>query len=70
MRSFPDQNQVQRACLQTWEALNMSVGTAFNQDEISIFLKYLLLEGLDFGEVRSWRVHRQTDLSTSLPLRL
>ena len=70
MRSFPDQNQVQRACLQTWEALDLSVGTAFNQDEISIFLKYLLLEGLDFGEVRSWRLHGQTDLPTSLPLRL
>ena len=70
MLSFPNHNQIQRACLQTWEALELSVGTAFTQDEISVFLKYLLLEGLDFGEVRSWRIRRQTDISISLRQRL
>jgi hypothetical protein len=70
MLSFPNHNQIQKACLQTWKALGISVGSSFNQEETSVFLKYLLLEGLEYGEVRAWRVRKQADKSVALRRRL
>jgi hypothetical protein len=70
MSSFPDQNQIQGASIKTREALGMPVGTFLSQEETSVFLKYLLLEGLEKDEMRSWRLRRKSDASILLRRRL
>ena len=70
MPSFPDQAQVQRACRHTWDALGMPVHSSLSQEEAGVFLKYLLLEGLESGAVRYWRARRQTDATALLRRRL
>lgn len=70
MPSFPDHNQVRRACCRTRDALGMIANSPLGRDEAGVFLKYLLLEGLESGEIRYWRVHRRTDACIALRRRL
>ena len=48
----------------------MSAHSPLSPDEAGVFLKYLLLEGLESGEIRYWRVRRQTDAVIPLRRRL
>ena len=45
----------------------MSANSPLGADEAGVFVKYLLLEGLDSGEIRYWRVRRQA--GAGIPLR-
>lgn len=45
----------------------MNANSPFSTDEAGVFLKYLLLEGLDSSEIRYWRVRCRTD--AGIPLR-
>jgi hypothetical protein len=70
MPCYPDHGQILSASCRTREALGMSATSPLSLDETGVFLKYLLLEGLESGEIRYWRVHRQTDACIPLRRRL
>lgn len=54
----------------TRDALGIGADAPLRPDEAGVFLKYLLLEGLESGEIRYWRVRRRTDACLSLRRRL
>lgn len=39
----------------------MNADSPLSADEAGVFIKYLLLAGLDSAEIRYWRIHRHTD---------
>ncbi|MGR8935490.1 MAG: hypothetical protein ACU837_14025 [Gammaproteobacteria bacterium] len=58
---FPDGDQLQRALNRTRDALGLSVDAPLGSDEFSVFIKYLLLTGLESAEIRYRRARRQID---------
>ncbi|WP_019867700.1 hypothetical protein [Methylovulum miyakonense] len=70
MPYFPDPRQIQNARERTGDALGIEADSPLTMLEASVFLKYLLLEGLGGGEIRYWRAHWQTDAGIALRRRL
>ena len=70
MSLFPDFNHVDRAYCRTVDSLGMTANASLNQNEVGVFLKYLLLEGLEQDEINDWRVRRSTDSCLALIRRL
>jgi hypothetical protein len=70
MPCYPDHNQILNAGHRTWEAFGMNENALLNSDEASVFLKYLLLEGLEYAEIRFWRMRLRNDDCKSLRRRL
>lgn len=48
----------------------MNAKLPFSTDEAGVFIKYLVLEGLESGEIRYWRVRRRNDAGIALRRRL
>lgn len=58
MPGFPDRQQISSALARTRAALGLDADAALNADEAGVFVKYLLLAGLDDGEAADWRSNR------------
>ncbi len=48
----------------------MAANSLLTQDKVSVFLKYLLLEGLDLDEINYWRIRRSSDSCAALIQRI
>jgi hypothetical protein len=70
MTFFPDSNQLRRVFCRTQGALGISTDSQLSPDEAIVFLKYLLLEGLESSEIDYWRSNWWSDTCISLRGRL
>jgi len=67
---FPDLKQIQNARDRSREALGLGADSPLTALAANVFLKYLLLEGLDNGEIRYWRSCWRNDAGGGLRKRL